>query len=248
MSIGFGSIGETSIGESPSIGPATIDLPAPPIISLSAMALAIFAGAAIILPAPPAVAVSTAPAQIQGGANIALPAPERITLTTPIPAVSGGASPQLPAPSRIGLAASPLGIFGGGMIDTPTPPRISLSSPVLQILQSANIWFPAPPRIALQSPPLFIGGGANIIFDTEIQIITNGGGISEGAIGEFSIGEGEASIISFRGPPRISLESHAVEIQGGAIIDVPYATIRLSSPILEIESRSRRLRVLVIAS
>jgi hypothetical protein len=247
MPIGYGSIGESSIGELIDAGPVTITLPVPPAIALAAVVATITAGVSI-LTSPAVIALSAPELAIQAGSNQVLPVPAIIGLTTQEPAISGGGYVVAPAPLIISLASPALLTQVGVNVANPAPPIISLTSPELQALQSANVLCPAPLIIGVTSPLLNADTGLNIYLDTALTIVEYGGGISEGSIGEFSIGEGPPTVRVIRGPPRIVVQSRDGLVQVGASVLTSPSVIHLTSPILEIDSRSRRLRTLVIAS
>lgn len=266
--IGFDSIGQAAIGELAGdqldviiYAPAPFEVTvtkAAPLVSggksaapaTAAVAVAIFApvvlsGSLVTAPEPAAVSVVGVAPRIEISATVTVPA-EEVIATTAAPLVGAGAIIPAPVAAAVTVTKSdPFVTAGKSQFPTAAPATVVPNAPGISI--SANI-FPATQDVVVEAHPPQILGGNYIEASNTITMQTPYGEIASSSIAEFAIGEGEPSSRIVKRSPLVIVSMSPPFITAGKSQRPPAAAVSVSSMRPEIASRSRKLRILAIAS
>lgn len=171
-----------------------------------------------------------------------------IGVTALAPSINTGTSVDIPA-TTVGMIANEPIIQVGTLIDVPAA-TIAMSQPNPEIMRSVNLLLSAPAIIGVSGVLPIIYNGALVDQPSrQDNYVSHLGGEGDGALGEFSIGEGpEKTVYSAPRAPRFRIMVQPPMIVAGSIVDVPAATIGIQALMPEIDSRQRKLRLMAIAS
>ena len=254
--IGFDAIGRSAIGELAGgddvviFAPAALDVSGaspsapevhgggsalPPGTTIAVtVAIPLVAVGAVVSPPVTSIVVARAAPFITQSATIAAPANDVAATATP-PTVLGGAS--VSASSAVTVTAPAAIILAGVRIEAPFI-GISVVSSSVMVSGGTIVMVPAA-TVAATSAPIDILGGNYIEASNTVTMITPYGEIGSASIGEFAIGEGEPST-------RIVRRGILIRVD----VDPPsvFAGKAVFSPVANIDTRLRRIRVHAIAS
>lgn len=165
-------------------------------------------------------------------------------INTEVPVVTSGASVSPPPASlQFNLLLPRFSVN----LDVPTvtvtfepqAPGISISSNNFVPTKTLEFKPLAPPKV---------GGGTQIIIG-EYVVSYDLGGIGDSLVGEYSIGEGRSLTKKVNRIPSLNMQPHLPLVQSGVQVKLPAAVLmQFEMQRAEIDSRSRKLRVLGIAS
>ena len=266
--IGYDSIGQAAIGEltgdqldviiyapapfevtvtkaAPLVAAGKSVAPAAAAVAVIKSAPAVRSGALIAAPAPVIVTVVAVESRIEISATVTVPS-GAVTAALASPLVRAGAIIPVPAAAAVNVTRSaPFVTAGKSQFPTAAPVAVLPITPGISI--SANI-FPAAQPVTVEMPAPQILGGNYIEASNTITMQTPYGEIGSSSIAEFSIGEGEPSSRIVKRSPLVIVSFAAPFITAGKSQRPPTAAVSVSAMRPEIANRSRKLRILAIAS
>jgi hypothetical protein len=266
--IGFDSIGQAAIGELtgendtiifvPAAAAVTVTtaaplvsgggsvLPAAAAVTVTTASPAIRSGVLVTAPAAPVVAVTAPAASVQISATVTAPAAPVVTATATAPLIGAGAYIAAPVARAVTVTVSAPVVTAGKSVFPPAA-VVSVTAPIAGVSISATI-SPATCQVVATSTPAEILGGNYIEASNTITMSTPYGEIGSSSIGEFSIGEGEPSSRIVRRGPLVIISCTPPFVTTGKAIFPSAAVVSVTAPRPEIDGRTRKLRILAIAS
>jgi hypothetical protein len=264
--IGFDAIGQGAIGElSGDVADAIVYAPAGIAVAAITAAPVIHGGGSVspsgrtvtvalvapniltgatIKPDAAAVTVMTVAGSIQISATVTVSAAV-VAVSTAAPLVAAGKLVTAGAAAVAVTKSAPFITAGKSVAPTAANVMVTGFNPGISI--SSNNRPPAVSVAVTTSPPSILGGNYIDARNT-ITMVTPYGEIASSSIGQFSIGEGELSSRVVLMSPLVAVSVKPPFITTGKTISPPYAPVSVVTYRPEIDGRTRKLRILAIAS
>ena len=265
--IGFDSIGQAAIGEltgdqldvivyapapfgvtvtkaAPLVSGGKSVAPAAASVTVAKFTPVVLSGSLVAAPAPAAVAVVAVTPRIEISATVTVPV-GAVSASTAAPLVGAGAIVTVPGIAVSVTRAVPFVTSGKSQFPSTAPVVVTPSAPGISI--SAKI-YPATQPVSVETFAPQILGGNFIEASNTITMQTPYGEIASSSIAEFAIGEGEPSSRIVKRGPLVIVSFTAPFVTAGKSQCPPVAAVSVSTMRPEIASRSRKLRILAIAS
>lgn len=135
-----------------------------------------------------------------------------------------------------------------GASAAPPPETAEASLPVLDVSAGASI-APETANAEAEAFPFGVLTAGALVTPVDARtVITSGGGIGDGAIGEFAIGEGEDVAQNITTELRAVSFDQAPDVSAGAAIQPVPLSVETVLPAPEVHSRRRKPKLLAIAS
>jgi hypothetical protein len=177
--------------------------------------------------------------------SVVLPAVAAGQLSAPAVALQAGRLIDLPA---AGLAfAAPAIVTVSGRLTSLPPVALSLQQPTPVISFGRLIGLPVV-AFDLSSGTLIARAGRIFNLANSFTLESDAGSLAEGALAEFSLGEGAPTLTTYERPVRLRLDFSTLALQAGRNVDLTNVAITFNAPVPEISARRRKLRIHAIAS
>lgn len=263
--LGFGALGEFPLADV-TTGPPPVVIVLPGIeLSLEIDPISLLAGKNINLAAT-SIAFQSLPLIVTAGKLLELP-PLALTADYTILEMKGGRNVDLPSVDSLLSIFTPTTYFGKNidLVAVPinvTVPKVGTSFGKHFNLPKALITGSIPPikvlpgkifslpklSISLTYGPIVSRTGRIFNLANEFSRGFNVGSASEGALGEFALGEGSSTTVNYSVPIHLQLSYGSMKIFPGKNIPLHQVPIEVNVPVPEIHARRRKLRTTAISS
>jgi hypothetical protein len=263
--LGYDSIGQVALGELSGEADTVIFAPPAVAVSLTVSAPVIHCGASVLAGttgittttaapavrtgvriAPPSVAVSVT----SGAASVEISAtvsagPLAVTVEALPPRIGGGAVITVPGASVAVSTKEPFVAAGKAQFPPTSVVDVDAAAPGISISATLH---PGTVNVTVVPMGVQILGGNYIEANNTITMVTPYGEIASSSVAQFSIGEGEESSRVVKRSPLVIVSLQPPLVTAGKSAFPPTAVVTVASNRPEVDSRSRKLRILAIAA